>query len=113
MSRKLENMKSSLKSHILQAIEAALSEKVIPRIQLSLKRIGRRLNAIVGLKPPGLRKNREVEVDCGKRQKQHKTNFTQCKSSRYQRESSLDSQESYNNTNNFIGSIVHRKKMST
>ena len=40
MTRKLEEITTSLNSHILQANDAAISEKVIPQLQLSLGVLG-------------------------------------------------------------------------
>ena len=76
MSRKLEEMKSCSNSQISQAIEAAICEKVMPQLQLSLEGLGRGSNAKEDLRSTWLKKNPLIYLDCGKHPKQPTSNLT-------------------------------------
>ena len=62
MSRKLQEMRSDLNSEILDSIDLAITEKVLPNIRNSVKAQNIDLNAKVYLRSDGLYRNPDVET---------------------------------------------------
>ena len=87
-------IKTSLNTQILQAIDAALSERVVPQLQSSLERLKQSLNAKMDKKSSGVesypKTNWTAEnIRIGSKQ------ACRCNTSQFRRESSVDSQQTH------------------
>ena len=63
MSRKLEEMKSDLNSHIMEVINSAIDEKILPSIENVIVNHGERKNAKLDLRSDGRHPSRNVPMD--------------------------------------------------
>ena len=76
MTEKSDDMKSSLTSHILQAINVTIFERFFPQLlQLSSEGIGRQSNLKMNLMSPELDRNPKGELNCEKCQNHAKMGF--------------------------------------
>ena len=94
MSRKLQEIRTDLNSHIADAINSAIEEKVLPSFQNVMKAQNVDSKTKVGLRSDGPQQNSIVENS----RKTHvgfpKPNSVKTNQNKHLRESSIDSQES-------------------